>query len=167
MPNTYLITDGYFKENYPFYNQLDMSKFYSTLLVEQQTTIEDWIGTILYNWIVENAATALEGDRLDLLNQIQYALIFLTALQLILLNNTPSSSQKERIESLRAKIAYLRAKLLGLVEGSVPVNPDGSDNVNNLQIIITIGLSTGGGGGGSPDELPDTEIYDSVIYYWR
>ena len=153
MSVVYLISDEYFKEQYPSYNTLDMNKFYSAVLVEQQTSVEDIIGSILYEWLIANANGTLTGDELKLLEQVQYLLVYLTALNLILLNETPNIDNQLRIDFLKEKIIMLRNKLLDFINDS-----------DDLQTIISSG---GGAIGEDGNANPDTNQFPSPIYYWR
>lgn len=150
MANTYLIKDSFFKEQYPMYNNLDMSKFYSTLLVEQQTTIEEWIGSILYKWLLTAAATELVGNELKFLNTIQYALVFLTAYSLIRLSNTPKEQSGLSVDALSEKITYIKSKIINQIS-----------EFSELQAVISLD------GGNTIDDLPDINKFESPIYFWR
>lgn len=120
MANVYLISDAYFTEQYPEHRNLDMEKFYSTLLIEQQTSLESIIGETLYAWLVENANSSLNGDELTLLKKSQYILVFLVAKQLTVLNLSGSNdTQKERVwQALTGKISYLKSKLKTFINNS-------------------------------------------------
>ena len=120
MANVYLISDSYFIEQYPEHRNLDMAKFYSTLLIEQQTSIESIIGETLYSWLITNANTSLAGDQLKLLQQVQYLLIFLVARQLTALNRSGNNEEAKDKEwqALTGKISYLKSKLKTLINGS-------------------------------------------------
>lgn len=154
MANIYLIKDSYFKEQYPMYNYLDMSKFYSTLLIEQNTTLENWTGTVLYSYIIDNAET-ISGDALQLLKHMQYALIFLTALSLIKLspNSIPKDSDDDRklsITALEEKAGYMKNKIINYITNSTALQTilsDSGDTTDNAQ--------------------PDADTFESPVYYWR
>jgi len=150
MANVYLMNDGYFKEQYPSHNDLDMSKFYSTLLVEQNTTIENWIGTILFDYLMANASGILTGDVLRLFNNVKYSLVFLTAASLIKLGKTPDEAKTMSIGSLDEKAGYLKSKVITLIENST-----------ELQTIITTDGTT------TDNALPDTDTFESPIHFWR
>jgi hypothetical protein len=120
MANVYLISDEYFTEQYPEYSSLDMGKFYSALLIEQQTSLESILGETLYAWLISNANTPLTGDKLKLLKQAQYILVFLTAKQLKLLNRkySDASPRDQEVDAITGKISYLKQKLKTLINDS-------------------------------------------------
>ena len=127
MANIYLISDSYFTEQYPEHRSLDMDKFYSTLLIEQQTSLESIVGETLYAWVIENANSALTGDKLKLLKSVQYILVFLVAKQLTVLNRSMSDEvQKDKLwQALTGKISYLKSKLKTFI-----------NNSNEIQAIV-------------------------------
>ena len=120
MANIYLISDSYFTEHYPEHRSLDMDKFYSTLLIEQQTSLESILGETLYAWLIANANSALTGDKLNLLKSVQYILVFLVAKQLPVLNRSMSDEvQKDKLwQALTGKISYLKSKLKTFINNS-------------------------------------------------
>lgn len=120
MANVYLISDSYFTEQYPEHRSLAMDKFYATLLIEQQTTIEGIIGETLYAWLISKANTQLTGDELTLLKKVQYLLVFLVAKQLTVLNGSGSNDIKdEKVwQALTGKISYLKSKLKKFINDS-------------------------------------------------
>ena len=120
MANIYLISDSYFTEQYPEHRSLDMDKFYSTLLIEQQTSLESIVGETLYAWLIANANSALTGDKLNMLKSVQYILVFLVAKQLTVLNRSMSDEvQKDKLwQALTGKISYLKSKLKTFINNS-------------------------------------------------
>ena len=120
MANIYLISDSYFTEQYPEHRSLDMDKFYSTLLIEQQTSLESIVGETLYAWLIANANSALTGDKLNLLKSVQYILVFLVAKQLTVLNRSMSDEvQKDKLwQALTGKISYLKSKMKTFINNS-------------------------------------------------
>ena len=118
MANIYFISDAYFKEQYPAHGDLDMGKFYSTLLIEQNTTLEDIIGEDLLKYLYDNAQSGFSGDYQKLFNDVQYLLVFLVARQLTALNTrSQDTDQRKEVvwDSLNGKISYLKSIIKKLI----------------------------------------------------
>ena len=171
---TYLISDAYFKEQYPMHKDLDMSKFYSTLLIEQQTSLEEVLGEVLYAWLIANASNTelVQGDRKKLLDQCQLLLVFLTARSLIPLEEKSEENPdySDRLIRIDEKIAYLKAKLIRLINGSTEeiVDPDTGEVVTNtFSILVLMNVYTGEGSSETDPTFDPEDEYSSAIYYWR
>jgi len=121
MANIYFIGDSYFKEQYPAHGDLDMNKFYSTLLIEQNTTLESIIGVDLLKYLYDNAQGGFSGDYQTLFNNVRYLLVFLVARQLTALNTrSQDTDQRKEVvwDSLTGKISYLKSKIKKLISES-------------------------------------------------
>ncbi len=145
MSNTYLITDGYYKQQYPADDVVDTELFYSTLLIEQNTSLEDVVGETLMVWILANANTTLADDELTFFNKCQYLLVFLVNYQLSALKRNSNSYAPDAKETaMEGKIQYLKAKLKTFINDSDTITA----------------LSNG------DDTYKGTQTYDSPVYFW-
>lgn len=147
MSNTYLISDEYFKEQYPADNSLDTELFYSTLLIEQNTSLEDVLGEDLKEWLITNAVTITDADEDEykLLKKAQYILVFMVKQSLLTLKRVNGNENADITEDgLTSKIMYLKAKLKTFINSS-----------DTIKTLI-----------GTDDTYSSEQTYSSPIVFW-
>lgn len=144
MENVYLLSDGDYRKKYPAHNSLDMSKFYTIVLVEQETTINDVLGDGLYEELMAEAlAGTVADDMLILLGAVQQLLVYTVSKSLIEFKDDTTAFNKDaRSLDLKGKINFMKTKIKRVV-----------DNSTELQLYI--------------DDTYDPDEYQSSdIYFW-
>ena len=145
MQNVYLLSDGEYRKKYPAHNSLDMSKFYTVVLIEQDTTINDVLGDGLYDELLAEAlAGTVADDMLKLLNDVQQLLVYCVSKSLIEFKDDSTSFDKDtRSLDLIGKINYVKSRIKRLI-----------DNSTELQLYI--------------DDTYDSDAYQATdIYFWK
>lgn len=144
MSSIYLLSDGDYRKRYPAHNSLDMSKFYTVVSMEQETTINDVLGDTLYEYLITNYAT-LSGDEIVLLEKVQTLLVYCVSKSLISFKSDYESYDKDiRALDLDGKISFVKSKIKDYIADS--------DDLQTLQ---------------DNDGTYDSEKYSgSPIHFW-
>lgn len=142
--NVYLLSDGEYMKKYPAYNTLDMKKFYTVVLMEQDTTVNDVLGDGLYEELLnESRAGTVEGDMLTLLDSVQQLLVYCVSKSLIEFKDGTAGFDKDtRSLDLAGKINFIKTRIRRII-----------DNSTELQVFI--------------DDTYDSTLYnDTNIHFW-
>ena len=115
----YLISDGYYRDEYPMHTNLDVEKFYSVQSLEQRTTLLDLLGDNLYTALFDYAENELDdkgcNDLSLLLSNVQALLVFYVAKGLEEFN---AEANDLRVNAINHKIAFLERIVKDVVENS-------------------------------------------------
>lgn len=114
MSNTYLLSDGEYKKRYPAYSSLNMSKFYTVVLIEQETTVNDALGDSLYAETMTQAGSGLnlESHWEGLIELLQTMLIYSVSIGLIDFNTEDGKFYKDRrTANLDSKVNFIKSKI--------------------------------------------------------
>lgn len=145
MTDTYLLSEGEYRKRYPASNTLDMTKFYTCVAIEQETTCNDTLGDALYAELLTQAAGTPDAEYSKLLDNVQTLLVYCVSRALIeFKDNVTNSDEDVRTLNLEGKINYIKAKINRLIE----TTPE-------LQAVA------------SGDDTYDSDQYqDSTIHFW-
>jgi hypothetical protein len=109
MSKVYLISDGYFRDEYPMKTNLDIEKFYGVQAMYIKVQLKDLLGANIHSAIMELAGGATPSACEDKLNQLlsdlQYLMVFYIAKGLEDFNKEEGSDNK--VQSIKSNIAYL------------------------------------------------------------
>lgn len=118
MADVYFLSDSEYRRRYPAHNTLDMSKFYTVVSMEQETTINDVLGDTLFGYLLTNYST-VTGDLLMLLEKVQTLLVYSVSKSLILFKSDYEQFDKDiRALDLDGKINYIKGKIKELINDS-------------------------------------------------
>ncbi len=109
----YIISDGYYREEYPMNTNLDTKKFYATERLEQETTIIDMLGdnlaVYLIDTIVPKASASREDWEAAFLAKMQQIMTLFIAKALQDFANPVANDN--RVSGLNNKIIFLKKKI--------------------------------------------------------
>lgn len=145
MTTTYLLSDGEYMKRYPSSNTLDMTKYYTCVAIEQETTVNDLLGDDLYTQLLTQAEGTPVDDWAKLLDLVQTLLVYAVSEALIeFKDNVTNSDQDVRTLNLEGKINYIKAKIQRLIEAS-----------DTLGDVVS-----------SDDTYSDESYQNSSIHFW-
>jgi hypothetical protein len=115
----YLISDGYYKGEYPMHTNLNVEKFYAVLSLEQRTSLVDLIGDNLLGYLYEYAADNYHdqgcNDMSALLTAVQQVLVFYVARGLEEYNTTANDT---RIGAINNKVSFMEKRVKDVISSS-------------------------------------------------
>ena len=114
----YVISDGYYREEYPMNTNLDIEKLYSVQRIEQETTLYDFLGDNLADYLLETILPKDAGDmetwESTFLSKMQKLMVFLVAKALEDYSSTNTNDNK--VNALESKIGYYKAKIRAYIQ---------------------------------------------------
>jgi len=118
MATNYVISDGYFKGEYPMKASLDINRFYAVQKLEQKTTLKDFLGENLYNYLIDTVLTTAIGDRTEIqtefLSQVQSLMVFYVARGI---EDFAENSNENRVSSIKSKIGFTEKVVRTYING--------------------------------------------------
>ena len=141
----YVISDGYYREEYPMSTNLDVEKFYSCQRIEQNTTLYDLLGDNIADYLLETILPKESPDawESEFLEKVQMLMVFYVAKSLESFNGDRSNDNK--VSSINSKIEFYKRRLRTYIEDSA-----------ELQVIK------------DDDTEPDRESYQGFpTYFYR
>lgn len=157
---TLWIDDEYIYKNFPLPKRLERSAVYSIIQMEQYTSIQDKIGTCLYESLeTKVAAETLTATEEQLFKLIQYALSLYSANGIISFLRTQFGAT--RIEERQLEQSSLDAISNGLESKINYVNKRIQDFIKNTPAIYAIATDTGCTG----DLFTEEDVYQGAMFY--
>lgn len=160
MVKVIFIDDNYLYQNFPLPKRLDRAALLSLIQLEQYTSIQDLLGTCLYEHIEDGVdQQTLTVDEISLFKLIKYTLAMYSAKAAITLLRTQAANTKSE-ERLRDQ--YVIDALSTQIDSKVGyINQRIADFVKNTAAIKAIATADGCTG----DLFNDLEVYNSSVYY--
>jgi len=160
MVKVIFIDDNYLYQNFPLPKRLDRAALLSLIQLEQYTSIQDLLGTCLYEHIEDGVdQQTLTVDEISLFKLIKYTLAMYSAKAAITLLRTQSANTKSE-EKFRDQ--YVIDALSTQIDSKVGyINQRIADFVKNTDAIKAIATADGCTG----DLFNDLEVYNSSVYY--
>lgn len=160
MVKVIFIDDNYLYQNFPLPKRLDRAALLSLIQLEQYTSIQDLLGTCLYEHI-ENGVDqqTLTADEIALFKLIKYTLAMYSAKAAITLLRTQAANTKNE-EKVRDQ--YVIDALATQIDSKVGyINKRIADFVTNTTALKNIATANNCKG----DLFNESEVYNSSIYY--
>jgi len=160
MVKVIFIDDNYLYQNFPLPKRLDRAALLSLIQLEQYTSIQDLLGTCLYEHIEDGVdQQTLTADEITLFKLIKYTLAMYSAKAAITLLRTQAANTKNE-EKVRDQ--YVIDALATQIDSKVGyINRRIADFVTNTSAIKAIATADGCTG----DLFNESEVYNSSIYY--
>jgi phosphoenolpyruvate carboxylase len=160
MVKVIFIDDNYLYQNFPLPKRLDRAALLSLIQLEQYTSIQDLLGTCLYEHIEDGVdQQTLTADEISLFKLIKYTLAMYSAKAAITLLRTQAANTKNE-ERIRDQ--YVIDALSTQIDSKVGyINQRIADFVKNTAAIKAIATADGCTG----DLFNDLEVYNSSVYY--
>lgn len=157
---TLWVDDEYIYKNFPLPKRLDRGVVYSIIQMEQFTSIQDNIGTCLYEYLEDEvAAETLSGTEQELFKLLQYSLAMYSANGIISFLRTQFGAT--RIEERQLDQSSLDAISNGLQAKINYVNKRIQDFIKNDTAIYAIATDASCTG----DLFSDEETYQGSMFY--
>lgn len=146
MVDILFIDDNYLYKNAPLPNKMDRANVLSVIQIEQFTTIQDVLGTCLYEHLeAAMLGQSLTTDEEELMKLVKYLLALHTARALIIFTRTAAASHSNTdaqqhsqltldalTDSYSAKASYVADRLINYVKGHADIlaiaTADGCDD---------------------------------------
>lgn len=140
------IDDAYLYKNFPLPKRMDRANVLSVVQMEQFTTIQDMIGSCLYEHLDDAMLNkTLTADEEDLMKLIKYALAMHTARSMIVFMRSAASSHTNKeadvaqqyvldaiTSSIEAKARYIQDRIAYFIKNDTTIygiaTADGCDN---------------------------------------
>jgi hypothetical protein len=160
MVKVIFIDDNYLYQNFPLPKRLDRAALLSLIQLEQYTSIQDLLGTCLYEHIEDGVdQQTLTADEIALFKLIKYTLAMYAAKAAITLLRTQAANTKQE-EGVRDQ--YVIDALATQIDSKVGyINQRIADFVKNTAAIKAIATADGCTG----DLFNELEVYNSSVYY--
>ena len=133
MSRLYLISDGYYREEYPAYTNMDNEKFYSCQYAEQKTSLLDFLGENLWNevFVIAQKQTP-EAWEADFLKAVQDLMVWMTAKAIEDFGKEQPSNSK--VSSFNSKIEFYKGNILDMISSTTELQDiQGTDQEPNRQ----------------------------------
>lgn len=160
MVKVIFIDDNYLYQNFPLPKRLDRAALLSLIQLEQYTSIQDLLGTCLYEHIEDGVdQQTLTADEITLFKLIKYTLAMYSAKAAITLLRTQAANTKNE-EKVRDQ--YVIDTLATQIDSKVGyINKRIADFVTNTTALKNIATADTCKG----DLFNDSEVYNSSVYY--
>jgi hypothetical protein len=157
---TLWIDDEYIYKNFPLPKRLDRGVVYSIIQMEQYTSIQDNLGTCLYEHLEDEvAAQTLDATEQELFKLVQYSLAMYSANGIISFLRTQFGAT--RIEERQLEQSSLDAISNGLDSKIAYVNKRLKDFIKNNSSIYAIATAAGCTG----DLFDEDDTYQGSMFY--
>jgi hypothetical protein len=154
------IDDEYIYKNFPLPKRLDRGVVYSIVQMEQYTSIQDNLGTCLYEHLSDEVeAQTLDATEQELFKLVQYSLSLYSANGIISFLRTQFGAT--RIEERQLEQSSLDAIANGLDAKIAYVNKRIQDFIKNNAAIYAIATDAGCKG----DLFSEEETYQGSVFY--
>jgi hypothetical protein len=160
MVNVIFIDDNYLYRNFPLPKRLDRAALLSIIQLEQYTSIQDLLGTCLYEHLEQQVLDqALTSDEEQLFKLVKYALAMYSAKATISVMRTGAANTKNEeavqdqyvidalISQIQSKTNYINARITEYIE-----------NTDSLETIVNEENCTS-------DDMWNDGVIDSSVYY--
>ena len=115
MSKVYLISDGYFRDEYPMKTNLDIEKFYSVQAMYTTIQLRDLLGENIYDKVISYATGALDSGSMcyaeiaKVFEKARYLMVYYVAKGLEDFNKNDINDN--RVQSLMSNIAFLEKRM--------------------------------------------------------
>lgn len=111
----YILSDGEYREEYPMHNNLDIEKFYSVQRIEQNTTVYDFLGDNLADYLLGTIlpTSSIISWEIEFLGWMQKLMVFYVARGLESYNE--NASNDNRVSSIRSKVVFYESKIRAFI----------------------------------------------------
>jgi len=160
MVEVIFIDDNFLYKNFPLPKRLDRAALLSIIQLEQYTSIQDLLGTCLYEHMESGVSNqTLTADEISLFKLIKYSLAMYSAKATITMLRTQAANTKHEESSqdqyvidtlssqIEGKVAYINKRIAEFVKSTT-----------SLKAIIDASDCDG-------DLFNEDEIYSSSVYY--
>jgi len=117
MAKVFLISDGFFRDKFPFKQQVDVQKFYASQEIENTTSLPDKIGKKLTNNMFEYATGNVSPENKvtkELFEEVQMLMVFLTAQSLEDFKNDETNDNK--VNAIKNKAEYILSNIKSIIK---------------------------------------------------
>jgi hypothetical protein len=160
MVKVIFIDDNYLYQNFPMPKRLERAALLSIIQLEQYTTLQDLLGTCLYEHLETGVYDqTLTTEEQDLFKLVKYVLAMYAAKATIIMLRTQTANTKNEesvqdqyildtlVENINSKVGYINKRIADFVK-----------NTDALKTIATNEDCTG-------DLWNEQEVYSSSVYY--
>ncbi len=139
------IDDNYVYQNYPLPKKLDRSNLLSIIMLEQVTSIQDLLGTDLYEDLEQKVFDEnLTTEELELFKLVKYSLCLYTVRSAVSTIRTAIGTTKNEESSLNqysldgisnsldSKISYINQRIVNYIKGNVALLALAQSSTNDL-----------------------------------
>ena len=159
MVTVLFINDGYIYENFPLPQRIDSRAMHSLIMLEQSTSIQDLLGTSLYNYITSavESESLSEGSEQNLFKQVQYILCLYSVrsaynfLRSNVMYNKSEETKSNQFtldaltESIDAKIEYFKKRIIEFIKADTD--------------LYAIAIE------GTDDIFSEEDVYNGSVFY--
>ena len=160
MVNVIFIDDNYLYQNFPLPKRMERAALLSIIQLEQYTSLQDLLGTCLYEHIEDGVLNqSLTTEEQDLFKLLKYILAMYSAkASITMLRSQTANTKREEsvtdqyvldtlIDNIDSKLGYIAKRIADFVK-----------NDSNLKAIATDENCTN-------DLWNEEEVYNSAVYY--
>lgn len=160
MVKVIFIDDNYLYQNFPLPKRMERAALLSIIQLEQYTTLQDLLGTCLYEHLETGVYDqTLDTDEQELFKLVKYVLAMYAAKAAIIMLRSQTANTKHEesvqdqyildtlVENINGKVGYINKRIADYVK-----------NTSALKTIATADSCTG-------DLWNEQEIYSSSVYY--
>ena len=160
MVNVIFIDDNYLYQNFPLPKRMERAALLSIIQLEQYTSLQDLIGTCLYEHIEDGVLNqTLTTEEQELFKLLKYILAMYSAKATVtMLRSQAANTKREEsvhdqyvldtlVQNIEGKLGYIAKRISEYVE-----------NTTALKNIATADTCTG-------DLWNKQEVYNSAVYY--
>lgn len=160
MVNVIFIDDNYLYQNFPLPKRMERAALLSIIQLEQFTSLQDLLGTCLYEHIEDGVLNQdLDTEEQELFKLLKYVLAMYSAKGAITMLRTQTANTKNE-ESVQD--TYILDTLIQNIDGKLGyINKRISDKVKNTPALYEIATADSCEG----DLWNEQEVYNSAVYY--
>jgi hypothetical protein len=161
MVNVIFIDDNYLYQNFPLPKRLDRAQLLSIIQLEQFTSIQDLLGSCLYEHMEDKVLNqTLSGSEVDLYKLLKYALAMFSAKATVSMLRTAAAGTKNE-ESVQDQ--YVIDALVSQIESKAKyINTKIIDYIKNDTDLYAI---TQAEGCKVDDVFQEDDVYQGSVYY--
>jgi hypothetical protein len=160
MVKVIFIDDNYLYQNFPLPKRMERAALLSIIQLEQYTTLQDLLGTCLYDHLETGVYDqTLTAEEQELFKLVKYVLAMYSAKATIVMLRTQAANTKREesvqdqyildtlVDNINSKVGYINKRIADFVK-----------NTDSLKAIATNENCTG-------DLWNEQEVYSSSVYY--
>jgi len=159
MVTVLFINDGYIYDNFPLPQRIDSRAMHSLIMLEQSTSIQDLLGSSLYDDLTTKVDTQAlsEGSEENLFKQVQYILCLYSvrsAYNFLRSNVMYNKSEEAKsnqytfdalTESIDSKIEYFKKRIIEFIKADAALKAKAEESKNDI--------------------FSDEDVYNSNVFY--
>tara|TARA_R110001592_G_scaffold23752_2_gene92723 strand:- start:11931 stop:12443 length:513 start_codon:yes stop_codon:yes gene_type:complete len=160
MVNVIFIDDNYLYQNFPLPKRLDRAALLSIIQLEQYTSIQDLLGTCLYEHLEQGVFDqTLTAEETELFKLVKYTLAMYAAKATVSMLRTQSANTKNE-ESVQDQ--YVIDALTSQIDSKAKyINARIVDYIKSTATLKAIATATGC----DNDLFNDNDVYQGSVYY--